>query len=334
MPAGGTGRGWRSLAAAAVALALLSGCDGPQSALDPAGVEAERLAQLFWWMVGVAAVIWLIVIGLAVYATRINAEGAFPAKPTRNLIIGAGTLIPTVVLGGLLGYGLYLMPRLTEAEASYQIAVSGEQWWWRVRYRLPDGGWVESANEIRLPVGVRTEFLLTSPDVIHSFWIPSLAGKLDMVPGRTNRFTVEPTATGTYRGACAEYCGTAHALMAFPVVVMEPEAFEQWLQQLARPAQPPADELAAAGKRLFLANGCGACHVIRGTRADGELGPALTHVGSRLSLAAGTLPATPENFARWIARPKAIKPGALMPGFGMLAEEDIAAMAHYLEGLE
>ncbi len=199
--------------------------------------------------------------------------------------------------------GLSMLPDLVAPapEGSLKIVVSGEQWWWRVRYLPPGGEAIVLANEIRLPVGEPVEFRLESPDVIHSFWIPSLGGKMDMIPGRLTRLALEPTRTGVFRGVCAEYCGTSHALMSFYVVVMEKEEFDRWLAHQAAPAEPPAEPLAARGQELFLANGCGACHTVRGTPADGVIGPDLTHVGSRLSLAAGILPNEPDAFQRWIA---------------------------------
>jgi cytochrome c oxidase subunit 2 len=315
---------------------LLVGCDGPQSTLDPAGRGAGRIADLFWWMAAGAGIIWLIVVGLTIYAMRIRPESHNYGVAT--LIIGGGAVLPTVVLTVLLAYGLAMVPDLLAPAPAggLQIAVAGEQWWWRVRYLTSDGNGraVELANEIRLPVGERVEFHLQSPDVIHSFWIPSLGGKIDMIPGRTNRLTLEPTRTGVFRGACAEYCGDSHALMNFDVIVLEKDDFAAWLAHQHKPAQPPTQPLAARGQELFLANGCGACHTVRGIAADGVVGPDLTHVGSRLSLGAGILPNDPEAFLQWIARTKGVKPGVHMPAFGMLPPEDLQALSAYLDGLE
>lgn len=242
------------------------------------------------------------------------------------------------MLTALLIYGLAPIPALVARapEGSLKIVVSGEQWWWRVRHELPDvtGGPVASANEIRLPVGEPVQFQLESPDVIHSFWIPSLAGKTDMIPGRVTHLALMPTRTGVFRGACAEYCGDSHALMSFDVVVLEREEFARWLARQARPAEAPAAPMAALGQQAFLANGCGACHTVRGTAAAGAIGPDLTHVGSRQSLAAATLPNQPDAFHRWIAHTTDVKPGALMPKFNMLPPEELQALAHYLEGLQ
>lgn len=318
-----------------MAIALLSACSGPQSALVTAGRDAERIAGLWWWLAGAALLIWLAVVGLSVYLIRLRPEAIDPRK-AGLLIVGGGVAFPTVVLTGLLVYSLSMMPDVLAPGPSdgLRIEVSGEQWWWRVRYRPPGEEAVELANELRLPVDRRVEISVTSPDVIHSFWIPPLGGKIDMIPGRVNRTALEPTRTGVFRGVCAEYCGTSHALMAFPVVVLEEPAFEAWLERQAAPAPAPEDDLAVRGREAFLANGCGACHAIRGTPADGTVGPDLTHVGGRLSLGAGILPNEPEAFVRWISDTEELKPGVHMPSFGMLPEEQLRALAAYLSGLE
>lgn len=326
----------RAAAPAAVAPVLaLAGCDGPLSTLTPAGTGAALVAELWWWMFGGAVVIWVAVIGLSVYAVYVSRRAHSPRK-MRWLIIGGGAVFPTVVLLALLVWGLSLMPRLRPPvadEGGVRIAVSGERWWWRVTYLTPDGREIPLANEIRLPVGEQAVFILTSPDVIHSFWIPSLGGKVDMIPGRTNRMVLEPTQVGVYRGACAEYCGTSHALMHFGVEVMEPAAFADWLALQAAPAEPPTTPEESRGQALFLAYGCGACHAIRGTPADGTVGPDLTHVGSRLTLGAGILPNEPQAFVRWIADTHEVKPDANMPPFGMLPDDELRALALYLDGL-
>ncbi|MBB3104236.1 cytochrome c oxidase subunit II [Azomonas macrocytogenes] len=326
---------WRSSRPAILLFPLLSGCNGPQSALQPAGIEAERVAALFWWMTGGGILIWLVVMGLFIYATHIRRHKEHSVRRTRWLILGGGIIFPTVVLAALLVYGLILMAQLRDfSGTTLKIAVSGEQWWWRVRYAREDGSMVELANEIRLPVGERVAFELSSPDVIHAFWIPSLGGKVDMIPGRTTQMILEPTKPGTYLGACAEYCGSAHALMKFDVVVMEKAAFAEWLERQAAPAKPPQDATAQQGLQAFLANGCGACHSVRGTEARGQVGPDLTHAGSRLSLGAGTLPTNAETFSRWIGHTDQLKPDVRMPAFGMLPADQLAAMARYLSELE
>ena len=324
---------WLLLAGNVVAL---TGCRGRQSSLDPAGRGAERIADIFWWMSGGAVVVWLLVAWLAWSAMRGRVA---PQNARRALfyIVGGGAIFPTVVLTALLVYGFAQMPALlapAPADA-LRIAVTGEQFWWRIRYLPADGGEpVVLANEIRLPVGEPVEFLLDSPDVIHSFWIPSLGGKMDMIPGRRTRLLLEPTRIGTFRGQCAEYCGTSHALMAFPVVVTTKVEFERWLAEQRRDASAPVNSPGARGRELFFANGCAACHTIRGTDARGLIGPDLTHVGGRLSLGAGTVPNDPDGFTRWLTQTDRVKPGVLMPHFAMLPREEIEALVAYLESLQ
>lgn len=305
------------------------------STLEPAGIAAEKIVDLFWALTVGAAIVWIAVIGLGIYAVRVRATPQ-NRRQAAMFIIGGGAALPTVILAGYLVYGLALLPQLTAPapEGSLKIEVTGEQFWWRVRYHLPNGEEFELANEIRLPVGEPVDFLLTSPDVIHSFWIPSIGGKMDMVPGRVNRLTLEPTRTGVFRGACAEYCGTSHARMNFYAVVTQRDEFDQWVEVEARSASDPSDPLAARGRELFLANGCGSCHAVRGTPADGVIGPDLTHVGGRVSIGAGMLLSEPDGFFRWVAHTEEVKPDVLMPSFGMLPKEDLDAIAAYLAGLQ
>lgn len=307
---------------------MLTACGGMQSALDPGGMEADRMAELFWIMVSAAVVIWCLVLGTAVYAARVRPEKHDPIVG-RRLIGWGGVVLPTVLLAMLLFYGLQSMAAFRAPGGDLRVEVIGEQWWWRVRYQQADGEPVVSANEVRLPVGERVEFVLSSPDVIHSFWIPSLGGKVDMIPGRETRLVLEPTKTGEFRGVCAEYCGDSHALMAFSVEVMERDAFDAWLEEQAAPAEPGESQ----GRVLFSQIGCGGCHAVRGTEAEGEIGPDLTHVGSRLSLGAGILPNDEASLKRFIAETTAVKPGSKMPAFGMLPDDHLDAIVAYLGGL-
>lgn len=323
---------------AAASVLLLSACEGARSALAPAGAEADDFARLFAVMATGAAIVWAAVVGLALYAGRAD-RGWRGDREARWLILGAGVLAPTVVLGALLVHGLRLMPELRQPGAAdgLRVHVSGEQWWWRVRYVRSGGDApvdVELANEVRLPLGRRTEFRLSSPDVIHSFWIPALGGKMDMTPGRTTTLVLEPTRAGRFRGVCAEFCGASHAFMEFDAVVMSPADFEGWLQRQSAPAAAPASARQRRGLRVFESSGCGACHRIRGTGFDGPVGPDLTHVGSRLGLAAGTLPNDAAGFRHWVERTHALKPDALMPAFDMLPGDELDDLAAYLEGLQ
>ena len=324
-----TGR-WASRTGVAMGSAiLLAGCQGPQSTLNVAGREAAQMADLLWILVIAGTVIWVLVLGTAVYATKLS-PGPVDDRIANVMILAGGVFLPTIVLGGLVGWTMWTMSglRLPDGEG-VSISVSGEQWWWRVDYVTEDGTSIESANEIRLPVGEKVTLRLSSPDVIHSFWIPSLGGKMDMIPGRVNELVLEPTKPGIYRGVCAEYCGTSHALMAFSVVVMEKPAFESWLAEQAEPANDDA-----AGLAVFLDNGCGACHTVRGTVAKGRVGPDLTHLASRESLGAGILPVTEESLAEWIAHTRLIKPEARMPPYDMLPASEISAIANYLMSLK
>ncbi|MDR6955551.1 cytochrome c oxidase subunit 2 [Ancylobacter sp. 3268] len=305
---------------------LLGACSGPQSALDPAGREAAEVAILFWVMLAGAAAIWLVVIAAALFGSRWQKQ-PISERGGLRIILWGGAVFPTLVLALLLAYGLRLMPVLRAGEPALTVHVSGEQYWWRVSYTGPDGERIETANELRLPAGRPTEVFLDSADIIHSFWIPALAGKLDMIPGRTNRLVLNPDRIGTYRGVCAEFCGRSHTYMAFPVVVMAPSEFQAWLAREAAPATSTTDD------GTFLANGCGGCHTVRGTAAAGSIGPDLTHFADRLSLGAGMLANTPENRRRFIAEAGTLKPGIRMPSFSMLAPAELDAIGAYLGSL-
>lgn len=307
---------------------------GETGVLRPAGRSAELIADLSWWLFGGATLVWIVVLGLSVYATWYRPR-SHDAAQVRLLIVGGGALVPTIVLGGLLGWGLWLMPQVKPVPppGAVEIEVEALQWWWRAAYPRAGGPAIPTANEIALPVGRPAVLRLTSPDVIHSFWVPALAGKTDMIPGRETTIVLEPTRTGVFRGVCAEYCGASHALMSFAVLVMEEADYEAWLTRQGAPAEEPATAIAERGRAVFFAYGCGACHTIRGTAATGTVGPDLTHVGSRRTLAAGALPNTPDDFALWIARTHEVKPEARMPPFGALDAADLAALALYLDGL-
>jgi cytochrome c oxidase subunit 2 len=329
------GSAWRLLALAPAVL-LLGGCDGIQSALAPAGPDADRIARLSWLLFGGGAVILVGVMALTALA-MFGGAGWRRRLGSDTIVIAGGIVFPVAVLTGLLVYGLVLLQAGTPAAATgdpLRIAVVGERYWWRVIYRDADGNRFESANELRIPTGRTIEVELTSADVIHSFWVPRLAGKLDMIPGRRNvlRFTAE--APGVSRGQCAEYCGGAHALMAFLVVALAEDEFEAWRAREAAPAAPPASAREQQGLLVFQSYGCGACHTIRGTAAAGTIGPDLTHVGSRRSLAAATLPNDEAALARFITDSQHIKPENLMPPFRILGDGELAALSRYLASLK
>ncbi|TNF22635.1 MAG: c-type cytochrome [Rhodobacteraceae bacterium] len=313
---------------------LLTACSGPQSVLDPAGRDAEVLAVLFWWMLGGAVLLWLAMNGLFFYVTRMK-ERAFSPQAADRLIVFGGVVFPTVVLAVLLSFALSEMPRQRDLGEGLTLRVTGESWWWRVEYRTEDTETpVISANEIRLPAGSRSELELAANGYIHSLWIPALGGKTDLIPGRETRMSLEPVTPGEYGGQCAEFCGESHAKMALRAVVLPPEEFAAWLEQQAAPATPPETETARRGQAVFLREGCGACHAIRGLGARGTIGPDLTHLGGRRTLAAGVLPMSRAALEDWLRAPEAIKPGVRMPAYGHLAAADLAALATFLEGLK
>lgn len=320
---------------ALAALPFLASCSGIQSALDPAGEEASRVATLFWTMTLGSAAIWTFVVALSLYASRWKRDPV-DRKTAGRLIFWAGAVFPVTVLTALLSYALWLMPSLRPfadaGQAGLHIEVQGSQFWWRVVYHLPDGGSVVSANEIRLPAGERVEFSLTSSDMIHSFWIPALGGKMDLVPGRVNRLSLKATRIGTYRGQCAEFCGTSHALMAFPVVVMDPPALNSWLEARRLPSRGTDD--AGPGRAVFLSQDCGDCHRVAGTQARGDAGPDLSHVGSRLTIGAGLVENDEQSLARFVAHSASLKPASRMPAYTDLSPEELAGLAAWLKGLQ
>lgn len=309
---------------------------GVQSALAPGGPGAAGIAELSWIMFAGATAIFLLVMLFLALALR-----APHARPRwlagRSVVLAGGFVFPVVVLTGLLIYGLTLAGTLVRAPAgrALDIHVVGEQFWWRVRYPATEThAELLTANEIHIPVGRPIRFTLTTADVIHSFWVPGLAGKLDMIPGQENRLVLQADRPGVYRGQCAEFCGAAHALMAFHVVAHDPAAFEEWLVAQQRTAAEPAVPFHARGRELFLQSGCGACHAIRGTAAAGTLGPDLTHVGSRRTIGAGMFPNNQGTLAGWIADSQHLKPNNRMPSFPVFTGEELRALAAYLESLK
>ncbi|WP_119840558.1 cytochrome c oxidase subunit II [Pseudooceanicola algae] len=311
----------------------LAGCGQAQSSLNIAGQDAGSIAELFWVMLAGAVVLWLAVNGAFYVMSRVL-PGRIDQRHAARLLVGGGIILPTVILTALLVWGLALLPDPRRPGDGLVVRVTGEQWWWRVEY-WPEGASapIVTANEIRLPVGERTEFRLTSDRVIHSFWIPALGGKMDMFPGRETMISLHPDKVGTYRGQCAEFCGASHAWMAFSAVTMERADFDAWLAAQAADAAPPADPAATRGKAVFAQQGCGACHAIRGTEAVGTVGPDLTHIGSRLSIGAGRSPMTLDDLSAWITHTEALKPEVRMPSYD-LPEDDLADLAHYLKGLK
>jgi cytochrome c oxidase subunit 2 len=309
----------------------------PPSVLDPRGPRAADIAQLWWIMLVLAVAIFAIVMVLlliALFRPRRDEDAASAGPPGGRFYIPvAGIALPAIILIAL--FALTLRSLGTQgapaAAGDLTVEVVGHQWWWEARYPGQD---VVSANEIHIPAGEPVRMLLTSSDVIHSFWVPELAGKLDLIPGQVNEFWLEADAPGVYFGECAEFCGIQHARMAFHVVADAPREFASWLEAQRQPAaEPPADSLIAQGQGVLLSSGCIQCHTVKGTQATGQLGPDLTHLSSRRAIAAGTLDNTVGNLAAWVADPQAIKPGAKMPPTPLDADE-LQALIAYLQSLD
>lgn len=313
----------------AVTGGVLAGCAGPQSTLDPHGPVAAGIARTWWLMAGAAALVLVLVVGLALYATLRDPAGR-ARLPANALLAGGGVLLPAVLLGALLVHGTALGRRITaQAQAPVRIEVTGHRWWWEVRYPPGIGPGVVTANELHLPVGLPVEIVLTSTDVIHSFWIPSLAGKLDMVPGMLNTLRLTADRPGRFRLQCAEFCGAQHARMGMWVVAQPAEQFTAWLRGRAAPAAPAAADVAR-----FAALGCAQCHRIDGTTAAGSGGPVLTHLADRPSLGAGTAPLDAATLRAWLAdHGSAMKPGSTGPAVRTLDEQDVQRMATMLGAL-
>lgn len=308
-----------------------AGSGWPPPVLNPGGPYSEPVTLLAWvLLIGGAFVLAIVIAALGI---ALFGSGRFKARlgGERAIWIG-GFAFPAVVLTGLLVWGLMLTSSRSATRISgdeMRVRIVGEMWWWRVHYLDADGReTLRDANELHIPTGRPILLELESADVIHSFWVPHLAGKMDMIPGRTNRLLIEADRPGVYKGQCAEYCGGPHALMGLIVVAHSPEDFKRW-----RAARRPAGE-GGPGLDLFLSSGCAACHTIRGTAANGLAGPDLTHVGSRRTLGAGILPNNPGTMAGWIADSQAIKPGNRMPAYHQFSGEELRALVDYLGRLE
>ncbi|MBP0445402.1 cytochrome c oxidase subunit II [Roseomonas sp. SSH11] len=317
---------------------LLAGCTGWQSALAPRGPVADDLHGLFWLFTITCALVWLAVM-LVLLAALLRRPPDGKARQERAMQHSAraigGAVAATVVIVAGLTVASFLATRSISAHAedALVIRLRGYQWWWEATYAdpRPDQNFI-TANEIHVPTGRLVRIELAAADVIHSFWVPNLSGKQDMIPGRANSLAFTARKPGTYRAQCAEFCGLQHAHMALHVVAEPPEAFERWrtaqVAEAARPHGPEEDE----GRRILESKACGACHTVRGTQAAGNLGPDLTHVGSRQFIAAGMLPTTRGSLAAWVADPQSIKPGSNMPMVPLTADE-LQAVSAYLTRL-
>ena len=327
-----------------MALAFLAGWPGSHSALDPAGPPAERIGDLWWLMFWISTAVFLAVLAalLAAILRRRREEEDAPgpiAPEARHRLtrVVAGAVGMTVVLLFVLLFASVGTGRALGSLSSPQaltIKLTGHQWWWSVEYQDPvPGRMVTTANEIHIPTGRPVLVKLESRDVIHSFWVPNLHGKRDLIPGHEGEIWIQADRPGVYRGQCAEFCGHQHALMGLLVVAEPPEAFAAWLETQRRPAAPPATPAQLRGQKLVETLPCALCHTIQGTAASGKTGPDLTHLASRRTLAAGTLPNTPGHLAGWIVDPQSIKPGNHMPA-NTLQSEDLQALLAYLGSLK
>jgi cytochrome c oxidase subunit 2 len=316
-----------------------------QSALEPGGVQASHILDLWHVTLAVCVIVFgLVLAGLIVAILRAPRadRGAAPdlsslTRPEtgpRRAVVWA-TVVSGVVLSGLVLADVFTeraLSRLPLAGA-VRIEMIGHQWWWEIRYQEDGGkpGFV-TANELHVPVGRPVILSLKSADVIHTFWVPGLHGKKDMIPGRGATIEFRADRAGEYRGQCAEFCGAAHALMAFSVVAEPPPQYQAWAAAQRQPAFTPADPdvLVKQGKEVMFSKACAQCHTIRGTAANGALGPDLTHFAGRTTLAAGTAPNNPDLLRRWLADPNALKPGTTMPALPLTAA-DLQALTAYLE---
>jgi cytochrome c oxidase subunit 2 len=306
----------------------------------PESPQAQRIDRLGDAMYLTSAVVFVLVVAALLWGTFRRRTGEQPGDEQRNrsmrISVIVATAATTIILFVFLVLDLSVGRAITTnpGPQALQIRVTGHQWWWEIQYRdsLPQN-WANTANEIHVPVGRPVVFELRSTDVIHSLWPPNLSGKRDLIPGNENSIWFQADSAGVYRGQCAEFCGHQHAKMGFLVIAQPPDSFAAWLVQQRDTAMTPTDSAALRGQEVFLGSSCVMCHAIAGTPAGSRIGPDLTHLAGRRTIAAGTLPNTRENLARWILNPQAIKPGVRMPP-NKLDSDDLQALLTYLETLK
>mgnify|MGYP001606933469 CR=1 FL=1 len=311
-------RPMRALAMSAVVLVAVACSDQSPSALHPGGPGARRVEGLWWLLFWISLIVCVMITAgvLLVVRRRRRAAPVDNRDPTRFVLI-AGAAVPFVVLAVVFGISLgdndFISKPVggTHPGDALTIEVIGHQWWWEVRY--PHGSPAVLANEIHIPVDTDVQLKLTTADVLHSFWVPQLMPKTDLIAGRTNMMWMRADRPGNYRGQCAEYCGMQHGHMAFMVIAQPKSEFDSWLQWASRPAPTPADPALLHGLSIFGQAGCASCHSIRGTDAAGTVGPDLTTIGDRWSLGAGTVPNDDEHLRAWVSNPQQFKPGIAMP---------------------
>jgi cytochrome c oxidase subunit II len=325
-------------------VALLAACTGRQTILDPAGEQSQEIDVIWRTMLVVCGVMYALVLAFLAWALVRARRPLANVTPKmghttyeRALERGLASWIALIVLGlgGLTATSFLVDAALARnAPGPLQIRVTANQWWWAVEYEgsTPDQT-IRTANEIHLPIDRPALIELRANDVIHSLWIPNLAGKRDLIPGRLNRLVVTPRREGVYRAQCAEFCGLQHAYMALDVHVHSTESYQAWQERAQTPGRAPLTPSQQAGQRVFVENACVLCHAISGTDAQGVTGPDLTHFASRRVIAGGTLPNTREALSAWIANPQAHKPGVNMPAV-TLTDNEMNALVDYLEWLE
>ena len=316
-------------------LQLLHTSAASSGVFDPAGPVADEITGLWWVLaiMGIAVYVAVLAFLIAGLVRRRRDPSADPRDPddTSRWVVLGGVVMPAIVLTVVFGLSLASSSALPDEvpDDAVVIDVIGHQWWWEIQYEDHD---FATANEIHIPVDRPIAIRLTSADVIHSFWVPQLAGKLDALPDRVNTLVFTADETSRFEGRCAEFCGLQHTNMGALVIAETDEDFNEWIERQANPASVPQAGAAAEGFEVFTASGCGECHTIRGTEADGDEGPDLTHVASRSSLAAATLTNTPDHLSSWVSDPQQIKEGAKMPDIE-LTDGELDTLIAFLETL-
>ena len=324
------------LAITSLSILALAGCAGAPTMVAPASENAAMVSNLFMILFVIAVIVFVIVEFLLFYSVirfRRQANDGMPNQIHGNTKFEiAWTAAPAIVLAVIFVLTWQTLSALAATPTdAMQIKVTGHQWWWEVEY--PALG-ILTANEIHLPVGKAAAFTLEAKDVIHSFWVPELGGKTDLIPGHTNHTWLRPTQIGSYHGQCAEFCGTSHANMRFSVVVQSQADFDAWVAQQKQPSASPSTDLQKKGVETITTAGCQACHTINGVSAMiGKVGPNLTHVASRKQIAGGILDFNSANLHTWLSDPPGAKPGSLMPKLP-LTPDQIDALVAYLSSLK
>jgi cytochrome c oxidase subunit II len=327
---------------AVAATCVLTSCTGWQSSFNAQAAQSEEIKRILLIFTAVSTVVWFGVMLVLLFGLLrrkrlreqpLDLHTGFEHR-AGNVVLVAGIATTITVLAlSVVSYGAQRTVFANDPSA-VTIKITGHQWWWEVQYQADSPHLsFTTANDIRVPVGQPITIQLESADVIHSFWVPSLTGKMDLITGQQNSLQFTAKTPGIYRGQCAEFCGAQHAHMAFTVKVLPADEYKRWRDHQNQSAPSPSDPLSIRGEQLFRGRGCGLCHTIRGTLAGGQFGPDLTHIASRETIAAGTLLQNSGNLAAWIADPQHIKPGNLMPQMPLRSDELIAIL-HYLEQLQ